>query len=227
MGILKELKDGFKQSHGRSYYFLIQELFKRFSVDPVLREKPFGGSYMHLLILTIKANELFEANGCEKKGLQKEEKKRLFGIFLKDVERFRADDCQEMLNYLREKNNYRLILFEAFRSQTPNFDIMHDVFMKGQVILDTDQCLLDYRLQEVSFFLNKKKDLNKEDFFFEIDRMRRIRNEIVHNGASPKDINLLVSRLYKYARIYLREVIFALAKRSDQSIEEILFGRTD
>ena len=118
------------------------------------------------------------------------------------------------------------LLFEAFRDETPLVKNMRRVFSKEDFDFATDQQLLKLRLSKLKSILNNNP-LSTIDFITKTDRMRRTRNMIVHGGQTPKSLNFLVSLLYKFIRIYLREVIYTLGTNPDASIENTLFHRSD
>jgi len=119
------------------------------------------------------------------------------------------------------------LLFEAFRNQTPKTQSLYNFFKKEKE-LKTDQALLTIRVNEVYDFLQKDNDFIFLFFITELDRIRRARNDIFHNANIPQNFDIIVSRLYKYSRIYLREIIYGIAKAPTKiPIEELLYNRFD
>ncbi|KPA13498.1 hypothetical protein MHK_006292 [Candidatus Magnetomorum sp. HK-1] len=142
------------------------------------------------------------------------------------------DEYEQLLKQgkkLKEKIKYipHALLFEIFRNQTPKTKNLFN-FFKNEKELKTDQSLLSIRVQEVFNLLQEDNDLIFLFFITELDRIRRVRNDIFHNANIPKNFDIIVSRLYKYSRIYLREIIYGISKASTKiPIEKLLFNRFD
>lgn len=120
------------------------------------------------------------------------------------------------------------VIFEAYRNQTPKTDSMVIFFEKECNNFRTDQPLLKIRINDVRNLLKEERESLFLFFITEADRIRRARNDIFHNANIPKNFELLVSRLYKYSRIYLREIIYAIAKApTNIPIEKLLYNRFD
>jgi hypothetical protein len=82
-----------------------------------------------------------------------------------------------------------------------------------------DQPLLLSRIYEVS---DSKRQYKLDKFIWDLDRMRRVRNSLVHTASIDVSIDLLSRRLYQYSRIYLSKVINRLAFRKYKSDEMLL-----
>ncbi|MDM8524417.1 hypothetical protein QUF80_13700 [Desulfococcaceae bacterium HSG8] len=117
------------------------------------------------------------------------------------------------------------LICDLFHGQSPNIHTLEDVVKKdGDKLAEmfVSQSLLAYRVKEISDVLNKKSDHLHLYYVEELDMMRRARNRLVHQGKSFKLLEILTQRLYKYNRIYLREVIHNLATKPDISADDIL-----
>jgi SAM-dependent methyltransferase len=52
-----------------------------------------------------------------------------------------------------------------------------------------------------------------ESYLWQVDRMRRARNALVHEVAPYTNLEILTQRLYQYSRVYLRKIIGRMANR--------------
>jgi len=147
---------------------------------------------------------------------------------------FFYDKYYDQYIYLRKKGKSLLdletdlpdmVLFEMFRNSKPNIKFFENLLTtKEGLKIESDQKLLQYRLNEIGNFLkNGKKD--KPDFLCSVERMRRARNSIAHNADIPRNINMLASYLYKFMRIYLREVIYSFFYKPDLPVDKLLMER--
>lgn len=134
-----------------------------------------------------------------------EERKRIFPKYL---------DTYKILftirkKFLTDKNTNRIIplnvLLEIFKNQTPDFtDAISSQRNLAFIFQNTDQPLLKYRLQ------NTYSSSSITDLIAQVDRLRRIRNELVHDAQSPENLEVATTFLYKVVRIYFKEMFAQL-----------------
>ncbi len=109
------------------------------------------------------------------------------------------------------------LLCELFYNQTPlmkNFEnlITKEDTKNDLIQLCKSQPLLEYRIEEIHNYLNNKNNLFPSNFFIiELDKMRKLRNNLVYEAISKDSLELLTQRFYKYSRAYLRETLYSLA----------------
>lgn len=90
-------------------------------------------------------------------------------------------------------------ILEAFRDQIP----LERNFSKNASIY-TDQALLELRFEDFKANVNHVHD--ERSFFASLDRLRRIRNQLVHQAKTENNINLFSGYLSKITRHYLKEL---------------------
>lgn len=84
-----------------------------------------------------------------------------------------------------------------------------------------DQPLLKSRIYQVG---DPKKDYQFEKYIWDLDRMRRVRNSLVHTASFDNYIDLLSRRLYQYSKIYLSKILNRLAFTNYNNDNELLLS---
>lgn len=118
------------------------------------------------------------------------------------------------------------LIRELYRGSTPNWDALHRILLTPKKVtelvkISPEQPLLCSRIQQVADKLSTKQ--NENIFIWDLDRMRRIRNELVHTAQADETIDLIARRLYQWSRIYLTKVLNRLAFTDKKSSLDILF----
>ncbi len=109
------------------------------------------------------------------------------------------------------------LICELFHRQTPHIDRLERLLLEkteGFLELCASQPLLEYRVFEIERVLSSVGPylpyLPLYYFVADLDRMRRTRHSLVHQGRASKSLELLTQRLYKYSRVCLRELTHSL-----------------
>ncbi|MDX2248415.1 MAG: hypothetical protein SF052_16650 [Bacteroidia bacterium] len=89
-------------------------------------------------------------------------------------------------------------ILEAYRNQIPT------IAFSKKSLLHTDQALLELRFEE--FKIDGSHIQYERNFFASLDRLRRIRNQLVHQAKTDININLFSDYLSKITRHYLKEL---------------------
>ena len=128
-----------------------------------------------------------------------------------------------------DKNEEKLLLptsiiKELYRGQQPTYDIWEDVVLNHSAELArlcNGQPLLEQRVQTYS---KKRFDSPPLEYYlWQVDRIKRVRNELVHEGKSEHaTLELLTLRLYQYSRIFLTKIINRMADSRSQAVNRIL-----
>lgn len=117
------------------------------------------------------------------------------------------------------------ILVELYRYQTPHWSVLLDS-LKNHEWRDSlrqvcpKQPLLQTRISQVQEMIEGNPV--KAEYLWELDRMRRTRNRLVHDAEVPIGIEPLSKRLYQWSRIYITKVLDILAYESCPNAESVL-----
>lgn len=127
-------------------------------------------------------------------------------------------------------NHPNTVKFELFRGKPPNFKAFRKLLFTKRPYLVSDlpdQPLLQKRVNDVHNILWDVDDERKNRFqppktitlkyLWTLDRMRRTRNDLVHSGEIPQNIELLGRQLYYYSKIYVNNVIYSLGHLTPES----------
>lgn len=120
-------------------------------------------------------------------------------------------------------NHPNTVKFEMFRGKPPSFEALRKLLFTKRHNLASDlpdQPLLQKRVNDVHNILWDVDDERRKGFqppkaitlkyLWTLDRMRRTRNDLVHSGEIPQNIELLGRQLYYYSKIYINNVIYSL-----------------
>lgn len=148
---------------------------------------------------------------------------------LEEMERMSAlYDLSEIAHCLRKSGKILdVVWYELFRDCPPDYDVLSQLLSEHIDDLSSempDQPLLRSRIRQVHQILQiEKTEIKQVKYIWELDRMRRARNSIVHTGAVPETITLLARRIYDYSKIYIRLAIYKLTMSSSQSLKEAFY----
>lgn len=128
-----------------------------------------------------------------------------------------------------------IVKFELYRGKSPSFPQLRRLLCaqgKSLASLLPDQPLLRSRVDSASATLRDFIDENREGFqppeavtmkyLWTLDRMRRTRNDLVHSGEVPANIELIARQLYHYSKIYINSVIYSLGYLTSESNTALL-----
>jgi hypothetical protein len=118
-------------------------------------------------------------------------------------------------DFTRERSLPVMLIKELFRDCEIPVDRLWFIYNENEeesvnLLISScpDEPLLKSRIQQIKY---DKRVYKIEKYIWDLDRMRRTRNSLVHTASIDKHINLLSRRLYQYSKIFLSKVLNRLA----------------
>jgi hypothetical protein len=138
-------------------------------------------------------------------------------------------DLETVAYYLKDgESTPNGVWFELFRERKPDYAALKDLVLHHtNDLLETlpEQPLLRSRVLQTTSAIQQTHDEKIATYAAALDRMRRTRNALMHNGGVPEEMPLLARTLYYYSKAYLKDVICELTARdhTPNSLKSILF----
>lgn len=208
----------------------IIEVLEMFDLLERLSSDFFEGKYSGENIVDLTANSQGISNKAIQSRVQRvAEKKRLLDKHMPlYINLDRDRDCFINKHTDHEKQLINLptsLLKELYRGHQPTESVLADVvrlypyelaqLCEGQPLLEQRIKFYSKNYEEIidnSFIWERRWSLSlPAPYLWEVDRIRRARNAIVHEVASLANLEILTRRLYQYSRVYLRKIIGRMA----------------
>lgn len=126
----------------------------------------------------------------------------------------------EIRNYIM--NNWNKIpddfILEAFRN---DFPFRNNLTIPKEYTISAEQTLLNYRLIDI----NSQTKVSKNSFYASMDRIRRVRNDLVHEAKTDYNISLFSIYLAKVTRHYLQVFFKNSTSMKYNTMDEIINGK--
>jgi hypothetical protein len=155
--------------------------------------------------------------------------RQLRAITISMGEYWKKSDTEEIRKKLIQSNKYRFGAYDLLKILLNNDEELEKKFT--ELIISNPLLLFRIERYSTQYFKNKKSlksflESHKLHIEWQIQRIYRARNQIVHKGLCPSGIRLLIKHLHSYLILAMHNIVHDLKNNNDWNLGEALESRS-